>query len=936
MIGLIAWLSLGGSARAWAWTEIALSVSGIRNNAASSTTFTLSWTPPSDPQFGEWLIEFDPCYPQTGCSRILSWGNATTPMTLTRTTPGTWRYTVVFGWMASSGHLQVTGQSNEVQVRVPTPMTPVLFEPLRPPLDNGFRLQWSRDPGDFIYQLVEDRKPDFSTQNPTQYWPTGNSEPVPPKAPGTYYYRVRSWNQLPEQGGAASGWSHVITVQVQSDQQFLDLLGRKVFDYFLASTLPNGLTLDRLPTTGSPNGIASIAATGFYLSALTTGAERGWMSRQAAFDRAKATAQTFLNGTPNVHGFFYHFLNPDGSPSATPFLEVSSIDTALLVAGALQAGEYFGGEVKSLADAIYRRVEWTWMYEPTRHLMRWGWVDEARGFYQNGYYDSYSEAILLYLLAIGSPTSPIPAEAFYSFARPKGNYRGPDFVFEGGGHLFTYQYAHAWYDFRNTADALGVNWWQNSIEGVRANQRFAIDHPSDGYNQFVWGLTSCDGPNATPENPYGYTAYGAKPSYGNIHDGTIAPTGIGGSMALAPDIALPSLKYLYTTYGDQIWQTYGFVDAFNPRLGWTDTYYIGIDQGIILLMLENDRSELLWRTFMQNEHVQRSLARARFSGYVAADVALEDFEDQQFWTPDTTVGWWDSAGTNVYQRSNSVAPVSDGQVSMRVQYAKNGDPWSFMGAFLSASNPTRDFSRHELLTLDVHGAAELLVKLRDQSQAEEDVARLRATSAEAWNRLVFDISKLGVNNSAIDNVLLFVDPGNAASSGTLFFDRIRLENRKPITIEDFEDSSFWMPETSLGWWDIDGTRVYRRSQSKDPSHGGLGAMRVDYTKDGLPWSLFGGYLAPSNPRRDFTQRTRLALWVYGTADVLVKLRDRQFREVELGMGRATNVNGWTRLVFDYAGMDGIDLRDLENILFFVAPGQATASGTLYLDDLVLE
>lgn len=916
---------------------IDLRVSDLHNGSPSSTTFTLSWSPPSDSSFGEWLIEYTPCYPQSGCSRILAWGNATTPLTLTRGTRGRWGYRVVFGWMASSGRIQVTGQSNTVWVHVPSPMTPMLFEPLRPPLDNGFQLQWTHDPyGNFIYQLMEDTRPDFSTPNAPQYWPSGNGEPIPPKAPGTYYYRVRAWNQLPEQGGAASDWSNPIAVGVLAEDGFLELYGRALFDYLVDTTSPTGLTLDRLPTSGSPDGIASIAAGGFYLSALIVGAERGWMSRQDAYDRAKTALQTYRDGTPTVHGFFYHFLKPDGSPSDRPFLEVSSIDTALLLAGALQAGEYFGGEVQELAEALYRRVEWPWLFDPTLNLMRWGWVDEARGFYQGGYYDAYSEAILLYLLAIGSPTHPIPAVSFYSFARPKGNYRGPDFVFNGGGHLFTYQYAQAWYDFRNTTDALGVNWWQNSIEAARANQRFAIDHPRDGYNEFVWGLTSSDGPNATPENPYGYTAYGALPAYGNIHDGTIAPTGIGGSIALVPDIALPSLKYLYRTYGDQIWQRYGFVDAFNPNRGWVDGFYIGIDQGIMLAMLENFRSGLMWRTFMQNEHVQRSLARAGFSGHVPEDVALETFEDERFWTPETTVGWWDSAGTAVYRRANEFDTVAEGRVAMRVDYTKRGDPYSLMGAHLAPSNALRDFSRHALVTLRLRGDGELLVKLRDAAQAEADVARRRAPDPNAWARLTFDFSASPLATQAIDNVLFFVDPGDGSSSGTMFLDDIRLENRHPIVIEEFEDDSFWTPETTVGWWDIDGTRVYRRSRSKDPSLGGFGAMRLEYTKDGLPWSLFGAFISPANPRRDFSQRSQLAVSVYGEAELLVKLRDRALNEVELGRARATSSRGWTRLVFDYAGAGGIDLRDVDNVLFFVAPGDPSAAGTIYLDDLVIE
>ncbi len=912
---------------ALAWTNISLSVSNIRNNSATSTTFTLSWSPASD-GYGRYLIEYDPCYPQTGCSRILYNGNATTPITLTRTTPGTWSYTVLFGMTASNGKIQATGQSNQVSVYVPTPITPTLLTPPRSPLNNGFRLQWTNDAGDYIYQLVEDTKSDFSTPNSPQYWPRVNNENIPSKSPGTYYYRVRSWNKLPENGGQSSNWSNVITVNVLSDEDFLDLIARRIFDYFTATTYSNGLTLDRYATDGTPSTVASIASTGFYLSTLTIGVQRGWITQADGYNRAKAALQTFQSVTPNVHGFFYHFLKADGPPSDKPFLEVSSIDTSLLIAGALEAGEYFGGEVRTLADSIYQRVEWNWMYDSNLTLMRQAWT-QTGGF--KGYYHSYSESILLYLLAIGSPTYPIPADSFYSFDRPKGSYKGPNFIFTPGGEVFTYQYAHAFFDFRNTTDDLGVNWWQNSIEGVRANQRYAIDNPGLGYNQYLWGLTACDGPD-------GYKAYGTKPSYSNIADGTIAPTGIGGSILIAQDIALPALKYLYTNQGDNIWKAYGFVDSFNLGRNWTDNYYIGIDQGIMLLMLENRKSQLIWNNFMKNAHVLRALSRARFSGYANAlpDVTLEDFEDGSFWTPDTTVGWWDSAGANVYQRSNISSPVYEGQTAMRVQYSKNGDTYSLMGAHFSATNSKRDFSKYSLLTLKVYGACDLLAKLRDQSQAEQDVAVLKAKNANGWNNLIFDFSTLSINKSAIDNVLFFVDPGNGASSGTVFFDQIKLENRKPVTIENFEDGNFWTPDTSLGWWDIDGTQVYQRSQSKDPSRSGFGAMKVAYSKHGLAWSYFGGNISTANPLRDFTQHTRLVVWVYGQADILVKLRDRSLREAELGTGHASNASGWTRLVFDYSRVNSINLTDVDNILFFADPGNPSSSGTIYLDDIIVE
>ncbi len=651
-------------------------------------------------------------------------------------------------------------------ILVSRPAAPKLSPvPIEPSFE--FRLNWTKHSGDFIYQLVEDRRSNFSTPGSPQYWPTGNFENIPARQPGTYYYRVRAWNNLPENKGVPGPWSNVITVHIISDTAFMDLVSRRTFNYFVKTTSSNGLTLDRLSTVSGSNGIASTAASGFYLSALTIGAKRGWMSKPSAYNRAKTTLNVFYGKTPNVHGFFYHFLKPNGAPSDAPCREVSSVDTAIMAAGALQAGEYFGGDVKILAEKIYSRIEWDWFYDSNIHLLRQSWTESAG---LNGYYWSYSEAIMAYLLAIGSPSHPIPAEAFYSFHRPKGGYGGPDFIFTPGGELFTYQYPHAWFDFRNTTDSLGVNWWQNSIEAARANQRFAIDNAGSGYSALIWGLTASDGQD-------GYHAYGARPAYSNYSDGTIAPSGAGGSIALVPDIALASLKYYYTAYGNKLWKTYGFVGAFNPQSGWVDTDYVSIDQGIILLMLENKRNALIWQTFMRNKNVIRALSNANFSGFGAS---------------------------------------SD------------------------------------------------------------------------------------------------------------------------ITIESFEEDGFWNPDTALGWWDADGAAVYNRSASEDPSHGGFESMKVEYSKNNFPWSYFAGYISTSNVLRDFTSRGRLVVWAYGSADILVKLRDRSGNEAELGAAHAANLSGWTKLTFDYTNVNSVDLSDIENIMFFVAPGEPSASGVVYLDDIGLE
>ncbi|MBV9462715.1 MAG: hypothetical protein JO317_00665, partial [Verrucomicrobiae bacterium] len=393
-----------------------------------------------------------------------------------------------------------------------TPGNLNLLNPIRPPVDLPFRLSWSTASNAVLYELADSATGDFA--NASSLWTSAIWLMIPAHAPGTYSFRVRGWTAAPADGGRAGPWSNTLTVQVLNDDQFLDQVSRKSFDFLKAATNSNGLTRDRASSSLGGSNVESIAASGFYLSAITVAVDRGWISWTEGYNRATTTMRTFLYTTPNVHGFYYHFLKPDGSPSSVPFLEVSSIDTALLMAGALQSGEYFGGDAKTMADALYRRVEWTWMLDPGSLMMRQAWTS-AEGF--KGYYSSFCEDLLLYLLAIGSPTSPIPPDSLYCVVRPKGWYGANRFIFTGGGQLFAYQYPLIWFDLRNTADWLGVNWWNNAAQAVAVNRAFCQANPGYGYGPNLWGLTACDGPN-------GYKAYGAQLAYWNEHDGTIAPT----------------------------------------------------------------------------------------------------------------------------------------------------------------------------------------------------------------------------------------------------------------------------------------------------------------------------------------------------------------------------------------------------------------------------
>jgi hypothetical protein len=316
-------------------------------------------------------------------------------------------------------------------------------------------------------------------------------------------------------------------------------------------------------------------------------------------------------------------------------VELSTIDTALLLAGILTCQSYFDGtdavetEIRGLADSIYRRTDWQWA-APRAPLVAMGWHPE-RGFL--GFdWRGYNEAMILYLLALGSPTHPVDPAAWAGWTAP---YRWGTFygqVHVGFAPLFGHHYSHVWVDFREIQDAYmktrGIDYFENSRRATYGQRSYAYANPGAwrGYSERIWGLTASDGPadvtltlDGRSRQFHTYWARGA--SFTEIpDDGTIAPTAAGGSVPFAPEIAIPALMVMRQTYGDSLFSTYGFKDAFNPTFtqtspaGWFDVDYLGIDQGPILAMIENYRSGLVWRLIRGNAHIVRGLCRAGFTG----------------------------------------------------------------------------------------------------------------------------------------------------------------------------------------------------------------------------------------------------------------------------------------------------------------------------------
>jgi hypothetical protein len=395
-----------------------------------------------------------------------------------------------------------------------------------------------------------------------------------------------------------------------ADEQLLDDLSRRCFLYFWEQSDPHsGITRDRARADGSLHPergryVGSTGATGFALAALCIGAERGWVSRRAARGRARAALRSYSAGpAANVHGWFYHFLDVR---TGTRYRnsEVSTSDSTWLVAGALTARQYFheDPQIVSFATAIYERVDYRWMLNQHPYFLAHGWTPES-GFLPYRY-EKYCQLACMYLLGIASPTHALDPESWYAWDREP--FRYGSFHYYGHTLLWTYQYPFAWWNFQNRRESRGlrVNWFENSATATRAHRAFCIDLAREfpGYSADIWGITSSDGPG-------GYQTWGGPPRIGHL-DGSVVPCAAAGSVMFTPEICLPALRAMKARFGSRNYQSYGFVDAFNPNTAWQADDVIGIDVGITLLSAENLRSGNVWRWFMANPEASRAFALA--------------------------------------------------------------------------------------------------------------------------------------------------------------------------------------------------------------------------------------------------------------------------------------------------------------------------------------
>jgi hypothetical protein len=421
----------------------------------------------------------------------------------------------------------------------------------------------------------------------------------------------------------------------RADWRYLDRLQRDTFQYFWKeANRANGLVPDNT-RRGAPS---SIAAVGMALSSYAVGVERGFVSRRQGARRCATTLRFFAASAQGAEpdatgyrGFYYHFLELE-SGRRMGKCELSTIDTAILLAGALTAAAYFDGsaaeerEIRQLADELHRRAEWDWALNGGEAVSH-GWRPE-RGFIRYRW-QGYNEALILYVLGLGSPTHPLPERSYAAWAETYVWKKLYGYELLYGAPMFMHQMSHLWIDFRGIQDEFmrrrGIDYFENSRRATYVQREYAIRNPRRfvGYGPECWGITAADGPGPASRRVCGvhrrFYAYKARGVPYGPDDGTLSPWAAAASLPFAPEIVLPTLRHFDRAYPQMV-SHYGFKCSFNPTFrtrdtnGWVSSGYYGLDQGPIVLMIENQRSELLWRLMRGCSSVERGLRRAGFAG----------------------------------------------------------------------------------------------------------------------------------------------------------------------------------------------------------------------------------------------------------------------------------------------------------------------------------
>lgn len=598
-----------------------------------------------------------------------------------------------------------------------------------------------------------------------------------------------------------------IKVASVSDDAVLEFIQKKMFWYFWNEANPNtGLIKWGEQNFQPGNGdVSSIAGCGMGLSAITIGAQRGWITPQQARDRIMNTLNSFDSLLYNLHGFWYHFVDVNNG-SRRDNSEISTVDSALFILGALQAGEYFRAtypEIAAKADQLYQRMDWDWWLNRTRaglddpfnnQFVNMGWKPEydpnypysiipnpgpEGGYFILDWWNRYSETLFIDVAALGSPTHPIPTDAWKNMWRWKVNAFGLDFIQEPP--LFTHQYQHLWMDFAGLFDG-HADYWENTYRATLANRQTCIEDPQGRYEVNRWGLTGSDGPFV------GYQAYGGEPGGG--HDGTVAPSAPMCSLDSTPAETMAAVRYMFFQYKHHIWGRHGFCDAFNVGLDWRSAFANGLNNGASILGIENRRTGLIRNTAMKNRYLQIGLEQA-FQPVteivqhdaelhrnnwqpVRAEVwnlsrTLQDFEPDNGTPADYFWNAWDShpafsvppgavhRGTRALSTQGHTVGIRTRRSPVDLSQATHVGVWVY----------------------DTVGSHPVELRLRDMSGASQPVWAAMPTVQNQWTLILWPLSAFtGINKAEIQNLEIYL-----VYPGQYYFDDVFATRESDITVE---------------------------------------------------------------------------------------------------------------------------------------------------------
>ena len=407
------------------------------------------------------------------------------------------------------------------------------------------------------------------------------------------------------------------------DDALIDAVQRQTFRYFWdGADAASGLALDRRTLAGPPtedraDDKVAIGGSGFGIMALIVAIERGWVTRDAALDRLRRMLDALLHAT-RYHGAFPHFI--DGASGATIPMSPKDdaadlVETSFLVMGLLCARQYFSEDTAAVRrlrgdiDTLWRDVEWDWFTRGGRDVLYWHWSPN-NGWAMNHEVRGWNECLIAYLLAVAAPHHAVDPRVYHhGFAAGSGFVNGRSYYgielplgMPYGGPLFFSHYSFCGLDPRGLKDRY-ADYWDLNCRHVRINRAHCVanrqGHP--GYGESCWGLTASDDPD-------GYLAHAP-----DTDNGTISPTAALASLPYAPAEVMQVLRHFLVAHGTRLWRDYGFVDAFCERRGWFAQTFLAIDQGPIVVMMENHRTGLLWKLFMSVPEVQAGLRRLDFS-----------------------------------------------------------------------------------------------------------------------------------------------------------------------------------------------------------------------------------------------------------------------------------------------------------------------------------